>query len=205
MARKKKEGEEQLNLEDLYLSRSLDSLSFTNENKILIVEDWVPIMDYEDYYQISSFGRVKSLKRFAGNWTTKEMILQHSNGKYPQINLKVNNSLDRRLVHRLTALHFVENPNNFDIVHHIDRNPRNPMAINLKWVTQSQNCRDSYACGNKSQKGEDNNQAKLTKEIVKEIRLYYLENNHLSYKEVGGKFGISGGHVKDIVTYKSWK
>jgi len=185
-----------------YLNKSLENLSF-EDNGVTYLEIWKDIDGYEGHYQISNFGRVKSLGRW-GNWRIPTMIMQVSKEKYPQIGLKKNGDLCRKTLHRLVALHFVPNPNNFKIVHHIDTDTKNPFFLNLIWATQSQNCRASYACGNKSQKGEKNNQAKLTQSIVDEIREYYKVNNHLAYKAVGKIFGISGGHTKDIVTYKSW-
>lgn len=42
-------------------------------------------------------------------------------------------------IHRLVALAFVDNPNGFDIVDHIDGNKQNNAASNLQWVTNQKN------------------------------------------------------------------
>lgn len=42
-------------------------------------------------------------------------------------------------VHRLVAKAFVENPNNYTIINHIDNDPTNNIYSNLEWCTQLQN------------------------------------------------------------------
>lgn len=52
-------------------------------------------------------------------------------------------------VHRLVAEVFIPNPENKPMVDHIDRNPRNNAVSNLRWVTRSENFRNSdkhYRC-----------------------------------------------------------
>ena len=45
-------------------------------------------------------------------------------------------------VHRLVAFAFCDNPNNHNVVDHIDRNPLNNMFTNLRWVSQRINMRN---------------------------------------------------------------
>ena len=42
-------------------------------------------------------------------------------------------------VHRLVALHYINNPDNKSCVDHIDRNKLNNNVENLRWVTNSEN------------------------------------------------------------------
>lgn len=48
------------------------------------------------------------------------------------------------LVHRLVAIHFIDNPNQEDYVLHRDNVKTNCHADNLNWGSQSQNIRDYY-------------------------------------------------------------
>ena len=45
--------------------------------------------------------------------------------------------------HRVLAELFIENPHNLDVVDHVDRNKSNNCLSNLRWVTLSQNSRNS--------------------------------------------------------------
>ena len=42
-------------------------------------------------------------------------------------------------IHRLVAMQFIPNPNNVEVVHHIDENRLNNDVLNLQWVTRKQN------------------------------------------------------------------
>lgn len=120
------------------------------------IEQWSDIPGYEGYYSVSSFGQVKSQSRYkAGrNWKcpdgyvykTKEKLLKKTilNTGYEQVNLYINGNCNKVSVHRLVAELFIENPNNYPQVNHIDGNKRNNNIINLEWCTQSMNTKHAY-------------------------------------------------------------
>ena len=53
-------------------------------------------------------------------------------------------------VHRLVAMTFIDNPNNYKIVNHIDENKLNNNVKNLEWCTLLQNT--IHSCGKKVSK-----------------------------------------------------
>lgn len=85
-------------------------------------------------YQISNYGRVWSAKR------NRYLALTPNNRGYLQVKVIANNGKRKNeLVHRLVALHFIDNPENKPEVNHIDRNKENNSVDNLEWVTHSEN------------------------------------------------------------------
>ena len=100
-------------------------------------ETWKPVPDYEGLYQISNTGQVKSLKR------KKEHILKpvpNKNYGYLQVML-VDTQRHYKLhyVHRLVASVFIENPNGYKFVTHIDGDKENNCTENLRWIEKTVN------------------------------------------------------------------
>ena len=105
-------------------------------------EIWRDIQGYEGYYQVSNRGRVKSLERIDNNnHKVKEKILKMVSDKdgYLIINLYKNGKHKTCRIHRLVANAFLENPNNYPQINHLDENPKNNHVNNLNWCTAKQN------------------------------------------------------------------
>lgn len=105
-------------------------------------EIWKPIEGYEGIYEISNLGRVKSLARLdtiGRRIRERIMKCQPNKDGYLNITLKNENGKKTYLLHRLVAMHFVENPHGYDEINHIDVDPANPKASNLEWCTREYN------------------------------------------------------------------
>lgn len=108
-------------------------------------EIWKDIAGYIGVYQISNFGRVKSLERKIWNgkgyYTKEEMILiPSSDGQgYLVVGLSKNNKKLSKTVHRLVATTHIPNPYNKKQVNHIDGNKENNRYDNLEWCTNREN------------------------------------------------------------------
>lgn len=117
-------------------------------------EIWKPIKGYDGIYEISNFGRVKSLERkvyanfkFGKTRTYKERILKPGivNG-YKQVKLR-DNSNKIVYVHRLVAEAFINNPKNYNTVNHKNGNKQDNRVENLEWCTQKENVRKAWETG----------------------------------------------------------
>lgn len=82
-----------------------------------------------------------------------------------------------------------------------------PLCINPKHLflgTAKDNYDDMRAKGrDRSLPGEQNPNAKLTEEIVRNIRKT-KETEQLSYSKLASRFGIEKKHAHEIVTRKLW-
>lgn len=97
-------------------------------------EIWKDIKEYEGMYEISNMGRVKSLK------CGKEMIMKKTLDKgYELVGLYKDGVPKLHRVHRLVAIQFISNPNNYPIINHIDEFPNNNHVDNLEWCTHLHN------------------------------------------------------------------
>lgn len=115
-----------------------------------MIEIWKDIKDYEGIYQISNLGMVKSLNRLdSRGFKRKGKILKcNTNNKgYLEVILCKNGKTKHILIHRLVAIHFVKNPNEYKVVNHIDGVKQNNKVSNLEWCTQSYNLKHAYLNG----------------------------------------------------------
>lgn len=98
------------------------------------MEVWKPIVGYEDRYEISNLGRVKSLKK-------NGLIMSPCKGKdgYYRINLKVRKQQKMKMVHRLVAEAFIPNPMGLPQINHKNENKADNRVENLEWCTAKYN------------------------------------------------------------------
>ena len=115
-------------------------------------ETWKGITGYEDKYEVSNLGRVRSLDRtYMHSGTTPRAItgrvlrLRPSCcGRYDAAVLCYNGVRVKVGVHRLVAKAFVPNPKGKPFVHHKDNNGKNNNASNLEWCTHGENMRWAF-------------------------------------------------------------
>ena len=112
------------------------------------MEMWKDVKGYEGVYQVSNYGNVRSLSRIQTDkngrnvqYQSKVLTPQPNSQGYMRVGLKLNGKQKYWFVHRLVALHFVDNPNfqKYAIVNHLDSNYLNNKADNLEWTDISGN------------------------------------------------------------------
>lgn len=117
---------------------------------MITIEEWKPIEDYDGLYEISNMGRVRSISRVTidknGNMHSVPSRILKTKARvgkgtiqYAIVALCKNGNIHAQSVHRLVAKAFVPNPDNKPFVDHIDTDPSNNRADNLRWVTQHEN------------------------------------------------------------------
>lgn len=97
-----------------------------------ITEVWKDIDGYDGRYQVSNLGNVRSIRVGEHNHTIILKPMIQKNG-YLYVALWKDNKKKNKLIHRLVALAFVDNPNDYSEVNHKDENKENNVANNLEW------------------------------------------------------------------------
>lgn len=118
------------------------------------MEIWKDIKGYEGLYQISNYGKVKSLARIckskgSGVREVNERIRKTtvSNCGYEMVILHNDKHAKNCLVHRLVADAFIPNLENKKQVNHKNGNRTDNRVSNLEWVTCSENNIDKFNRG----------------------------------------------------------
>ena len=161
-------------------------------------EIWKPIKDYENLYEISNLGRIRSKDRVVyqkNRWNDnlsrflykgKLLNTKIEENKYVQVHLCKNNKQKRYLVHRLVAETFIPNPENKEQVNHINCNKNDNRVENLEWTTPKEN----------TQHAIKNNRKKIT--TIK-INQYDLNGNFIkqwdSMVEVAKKYNTTKQNI----------
>lgn len=142
-------------------------------------EIWKDIEGYNGLYQISNLGRVKSLGRRGKGCSLEDRILKPMVNKdgYHLVNLKdVNHVAKWFTVHRLVALHFIPNPNDYKEINHKDEIKGNNIVTNLEWCTREYNV--SY--GTVIERQSNNKKGQSNEWLNKPILQYSLEGEFIA-------------------------
>jgi hypothetical protein len=114
------------------------------------MEIWKEIKGYEGLYQVSNYGRIKSLSHinYLGR-LRQECILgsRLSDRGYHTAVLYNNGKPKSFRVHQLVAKAFIDNPFNKPHVNHLDGIKSNNFIDNLEWVTISENQKHAFKNG----------------------------------------------------------
>jgi len=101
----------------------------------------LPMQGKRSKYQVSNMGNIRKIHLVDGIEVSyrpvKVLVDRSKNRKCVSVSLRDNGKQRNYYVSRLVALHFVDNPNNYNVVKHIDGNFENNAASNLKWVQNS--------------------------------------------------------------------
>lgn len=110
-------------------------------------EIWKDVKGFENQYQVSNLGRVRSKDRYVifkdnrkrfYKSEIKNLIYNKKRG-YLYVNFKVGTLIKNFAVHRLVAENFLIITDNTLVVDHIDKNKLNNVLTNLRLVTNRYN------------------------------------------------------------------
>lgn len=173
-------------------------------------EVWVDIDGYENFYQVSSMGRVRSLDRVVMCGIKTQTLYQKirkqsldSDG-YCVINLFRDGKAKRHKVHRIVGNHFIYNTKNKPHINHKKGIKTDNRVTELEWATVSENNKHSFNIGLKcGKKGESHWNSKLDKFKVLKIRAFLQLG--LPISKIGSMFDVSPATIRDISIGTTWK
>ena len=175
------------------------------------MEQWKQIQGYEGYYEISNLGNIRSIERTVDHNGRKvkrkgKMIKPNLNRNgYLTARLCKNGKSTAYLIHRLVAIHFIDNPNNKPVVNHKDFNRQNNNSENLEWTTQKENI--EHAESRKDEATRIVNVKKALTKISPEDKQWIKDNYITRDKTFGAKalaekFGVTPVYISIIANSK---
>ena len=141
-------------------------------------EIWKDVKNYENKYQVSNLGRVKSKERYFKNHSKSQkvcekILTQHKqygkqNNEYMIVNFSIKHKTISKYVHRLVAEAFLEDYNEKLDVNHKDGNRSNNNVNNLEMMTRSENQLHAYNILKRKRAGKVILQYDLDNNFIKE-------------------------------------
>jgi hypothetical protein len=174
-------------------------------------EIWKAIPGFEDYYEVSSFGRVRSLDRRTTDSIGrpfvrygKEIYLRTELKGYRAVRLCVETIHQTFKVHRLVAYAFLTpQPSPDHQINHINGIKGDNRVENLEWVSCSENVLHAFAIGLcTSRKGAANSRSILCDDDVRAIR--HLSAEGVTCAAISRKYGVSEAAIRNILKRRAW-
>ncbi len=164
------------------------------------MEIWKNIKGYEELYQVSDQGRVKSLPRngFHGGILKSVLI----NNGYLHISLSKRNTIKNYSIHRLVLKHFVGICKEGFVACHNNGNKQDNRLSNLRWDTCSNNEKDKLKHGT-DLRGEKHHQTKLTNKEVLLIK-GLLKSKKYTQRYLSKIFKVSPSCICHIKKGNAW-
>jgi hypothetical protein len=175
-------------------------------------ETWKPVVGYEDLYEVSDLGRVRSLDRVIekqSRWpgvrvtcALQTCVLKATNDTkgYPQVTLSKDGVVAYFRVHQLVLRHFVGEPPEHQEARHMNGVRSDNRLNNLCYGTRKENHADKNRHGT-ALKGEDLHNAKLTEFGVRVIRRLV---GSLTGREIANIFGVGPMTISRVKNSGSW-
>jgi hypothetical protein len=162
-------------------------------------ENWRIVDGFDGYYEISNFGRVRSLARRDPVGRARTGIVLRANltsRGYLKVTLAKDCKKRNANVHQMVAMAFIGTCPIGKQIDHIDGNKLNNRADNLRYVTGLQNIRAGIALGLHQPR-------KLSRTDIPEIRRLSLKG--MSNGAIGKQFKVHRGHIRRILRGECYK
>ena len=156
----------------------------------LITEEVKEIPGYEGMYVVSKSGKVYSLPR-RGRKLKQLKPADNMLAGYLRVSLTKNGRTKLTYIHRVVALTYIPNPQNKEMVNHIDADKTNNNLSNLEWVTSMENHTHAFELG------------LYPNRIIhpsKKPEIYAMVRQGIPISKVAEMYGLKPGGVKSLVS-----
>lgn len=166
----------------------------------MIIINW---KKYKEKYYISNTGLIKNIN------TNKILKLRKNCRGYLKTNISINGKLKTVFIHRLVAITFIPNPNNYPQVNHKDGNKENNNVENLEWCSPKQNIEHAIKLGLIYHlKGVECNQSRLRRKDILYLRKLYKPSKKFKHgllTKLAKQFNVSRHTIKNAINYNTYK
>lgn len=181
------------------------------------MEIWKSIEGFEGRYEVSNYGRVRSLDHVVSKMHKTGVMYPHtikgrirkfgfSGGrkgrKYPTVIITKRPLVKHCMIHRIVAIAFVPNPEGKLEVNHKDGDKLNNHYDNLEWCTRKENTQHASTARLLWDNGIHFN-AKLNLKTVFKIKRELSKG--IRQCEIARKYKIDPMTIQAISSGKSWK
>lgn len=160
-------------------------------------EIWVPVIEFEELYEVSNLGRVRNIK-------TKRIKKDYlGNCGYKTVALSKKSKTYIKLLHKLVIESFIGNNDTTLTVNHKDHNKMNNKLENLEYMTHKMNIQDAWKNGIYDKRVQKQKETMKGNKIrSRAVNQYDLNNNFIkkwdSIIDACSYYGWGrNGHISD--------
>lgn len=161
-----------------------------------LFEYWLPIRGYEGLYEVSNFGRVRSLdhqvKCRNGKRIVKGCILNPRIGRGGYLTVSLNGYGVKKtmFVHRIVVEAFIQNSRSLPFINHRDENKLNNCVWNLEWCTAKYNTNYGSGLNKMLETRRYNNSSNSEKPVYQYTKNGVFVKMYKSQAEAGRETGV---------------
>lgn len=164
-------------------------------------EKWLPVVGYEDVYEVSDHGRIKRVLAGPGTWAGRLLKPIARVDGYEQIMLRHEGRTRLSLLHIIVAEAFI-GPREGREVNHKNGIKNSNYIENLEYVTRQENVDHSINVLGRSNAGQCHGLSKFKPDEILQIRSRRDGGERLA--SIASDFNCSFQHVSDIANRRRW-